>query len=98
VAYHSAAREEAALLGLSDELAEFDDEQSAVSDALTYADLTTGVDGQACSLEDRIAEIRDRYGPQSTVSRALATAFDDLAALVERVDARLESARATANR
>lgn len=98
VAYHSAAREEAALHGLSDELAEFDDERSAVSDALTYADLTTGVDGRVCSLEERVLEIRDRYGPVAPVSRALVSAFGELLAAADRVEARLEAARSAASR
>src|SRR2546423_1045781 len=42
VAHHSEARFEAHLRGLAAELAAFSRERSAVADALTYCDLTTG--------------------------------------------------------
>ncbi len=71
VAYHSGAIFEAAQRGLDGELrAEFDDEQSAVRDTLWYADMTTGPDGEPMSAPDRLAGIRERYGPDHVVTRA----------------------------
>ena len=43
-----------------------------LADALIYCDMTTGPDGQRMSVEQRLAEIRSRYGPDDPVSRALA--------------------------
>jgi hypothetical protein len=40
-----------------------------VRDALWYADLTTGPDGQPMTVRERLAEIRGRYGPDSVVTR-----------------------------
>ncbi len=47
VAHHTRADHEARLRGLESALAEFDDEDSIVSAALAYCDLTTGPIGQA---------------------------------------------------
>lgn len=70
VAHHSCAIFEAAERGLSTTLAaEFPHEQSPVSDALWYADMTTGPDGQSLPVEERLAEICERYGPEHLVTR-----------------------------
>jgi hypothetical protein len=63
VAYHSGARFEAEECGLVEELAEFMPEDGPLLDALTYADMTTGRAGQRVVLEERIAEILERYHP-----------------------------------
>lgn len=89
VAYHSAGFEEAQLRGLDRELATFLDEDSVVSDALTYCDLTTGGDGRLVSLDVRIADVRARYGDDHVVARALTTARPRLERLVLGVEARL---------
>ena len=62
VAHHSEARFEIRLRGFSDELAAYEPEDLWVSDALTHCDLTTGPAGQSMELEDRIAEVEQRYG------------------------------------
>jgi HD superfamily phosphodiesterase len=64
VAHHSCASYEAAERGLGGALmAEFPLEEFATSDALWFADMTTGPDGQDLTVEERLAEIRERYGP-----------------------------------
>lgn len=61
VAHHSCARFEADERGLAAELTEeFQDERSAVTDALWYADMTTGPDGDPVDVAGRLAEIRHR--------------------------------------
>ncbi len=71
VAYHSGAEAEAGARGLVRELAEFEDERSVVSRALTYCDLTTDSEGRPVELAERLAEIRRRYGAGAPEVRAL---------------------------
>ncbi len=74
VAYHSGARFEAQLRGLAEELAEFADEGSAVTKLLTYCDMTTGPRGESLTLDERLAEVNRRYGPEHVVTRSLCSA------------------------
>jgi putative nucleotidyltransferase with HDIG domain len=69
VARHSNAILEAELRGIGALVAVFPDECGALRDALWYCDLTTSSDGQPVSAPDRIAEIKDRYGPGRIVTR-----------------------------
>lgn len=96
VAHHSGAMIEAAEYGLADQLArEFEPAPGDLTDALTYCDMVTGPDGQQFSVEQRLAEIRDRYGPDDPVSRALVRSAPQLTGSVMRVRSRLaESASA----
>jgi hypothetical protein len=89
VAYHSGARFEAEERGLVDALAEFAPEDGPVLDALTYADMTTGPAGQRVDLEERIAEILERYPPDDPVHRAVRRSHPILREAVERTRARL---------
>ncbi|MFC0005526.1 HD domain-containing protein [Micromonospora siamensis] len=90
VAYHSCASYEAEERGLSQALAEeFADEQSAISDALWFVDMTTGPDGQNLSAEERLAEIKERYGPDDIVTRFWEKAEPKLIAAVRRTQARI---------
>ena len=93
VAHHSCATLEAELRGLSDELAEFEDEKTALRDALWWADMTTTPDGGETTVADRVAEILGRYGPDDLVSQFIRRAWDDLNAAVERTERRLEAAK-----
>jgi hypothetical protein len=96
VAHHSRAIDGAAELGLaSDLLNEVTPPPSHLADALTYCDMTTSPDGQATTIDDRIAEILNRYGPHHPVSRAITTSAPHLTAAVSRV-ARLLSAQSMA--
>jgi HD domain len=89
VAHHSGARFEAEERGLVDGLAEFEPEDGPVLDALTYADMTTGPAGQRVDLEERIAEILERYPPDDPVHRAISRARPMLREAVDRTRARL---------
>lgn len=93
VAHHSCAVVEAEMRGLAGELlAEFPREESAVSDALTYCDMTTGPDGQRFTVEERLAEITTRYGPGSLVGRFIERARPELVGAVRRTEERLRAA------
>jgi HD domain len=86
VAHHSCAAIEAAERGLAaDLLREFKPASRGLTDALIYCDMTTGPQGQPMSVEQRLAEIGDRYGPDHVVTRALARSAPELAASVARV-------------
>ena len=94
VAYHSGARAEAELRELAAELAEFEDEASATSMALTYCDLTTGATGEAVTLAERVADIERRYGPGHIVTRSVHQARPELERCVQQVEASLRSSAA----
>jgi hypothetical protein len=96
VAHHTGARFEAEAHGLTDSIAAFADERSAVSDALAYSDLTTGPAGQRVTPAERLAEIERRYGAASLVVQALANASDALYGMVERTEQRLATSPAAA--
>jgi hypothetical protein len=89
VAYHSGARFEAEERGLVDALAEFEPEDGPLLDALTYADMTTGPAGQHVDLEERIAEILERYPPDDPVHRAVSRSYPLLRETVDRTRRRL---------
>jgi hypothetical protein len=93
VAHHSAAMSEAEERGLADELAAWPREESAVADALWMADMTTGPRGERISYPERLAEILDRYGPNSVVGRAMTRARPAIEAAIERTERRLAAAR-----
>ncbi|WP_405831889.1 HDIG domain-containing metalloprotein [Streptomyces sp. NBC_01176] len=84
VAHHSGAVYEAEHRGLSAELAVYDREDSAVLDALIFADMTTGPAGQSFDFDARIDEILVRYEPESEVHSAISRARPYLGAAVER--------------
>jgi len=90
VAHHSCALFEAEERGLANELVtEFPQERSATADALWYADMTTGPDGQDLDVLDRLAEIRERYGPDHLVTRFWVRAEPTLVHAVRRTKALL---------
>jgi putative nucleotidyltransferase with HDIG domain len=94
VANHTSAWVEAEARGLADTLAdEFPAEDSAVADALTFADLTTGPTGSPVSVEARLLEILERYEPCDVVHESIRQAAPDLIATVRRVEARLAAAQ-----
>ncbi|KAA9160875.1 HD domain-containing protein [Amycolatopsis acidicola] len=88
VAYHSAARQDAEVLGLEHLLDAYEDELSPERDALWWADMTTGPDGQTFTFQERMAEVKERYGAEHPVSRAIDRSWDDRLAAVERTEAR----------
>lgn len=70
VAHHSESRFELGLLGHAAELATYADEDSAVPQALTYCEVTTGPDGSPVELWERLDEMRARYGAEHVWVRA----------------------------
>lgn len=92
VAHHSCAYREAELRGLSDELTEWVDEMTPLRDALWWADMTTSPDGVLVTVDERIKEIQDRYGPQDVVTFFIRQAEPELRGAVERTEARLRAA------
>ena len=92
VAYHGAAEVEAAERGLLGELAEFEDERSAVSRALTYCDLTTDEEGRRVEPLERLRGIRERYGPGAPETLAAERSVPRLLDDVRMVEATLVAA------
>jgi putative nucleotidyltransferase with HDIG domain len=93
VAHHSCARMEAERRGLAEMLrSEFTDQPTPERDALWAADATTGPDGQRFSLEERVAEVVERYGPGDVVSDCMRAIQPDLAVAIARTRGRLASA------
>jgi hypothetical protein len=77
VAHHTNARHEAELRGIEGYEEEFPYGATLLDTALTFCDLTTSPDGEVISLEDRVAEIVDRYGPDHVVARAVLAGVPD---------------------
>jgi HD superfamily phosphodiesterase len=90
VAHHSCARFEAELRGLGRALDEFEREQGAVADALIYADMVTGPRGQPLTVDQRLADIFERYAQGSVVHTAISQAASELRAAVLRTEIRLD--------
>jgi len=92
VAHHSAARFVAADRGLAGPMADFPAARfaaGAVADALTYADQTTGPDGQVMDVEVRMAEMLRRHGPDSPNARVHTQRGPVILAAVRRTEQRL---------
>jgi hypothetical protein len=86
VAHHTRARSEARFRGLESALADFDDEESVVSAALAYCDLTTGPSGEHMTPEQRLVDVEARYGEGSPVTRGLRASWPELMEVVELVE------------
>ena len=85
VAHHTNALAEARERGLAEAwTAEFDLEKSPTADLLWYCDMTTGPDGEALTVPERIAEIQHRYGPDAVVTRFIERATPDLMDMADR--------------
>lgn len=94
VANHTHAWVEAEARGLADTLAdEFPAEDSPVADALTFADLTTSPTGSPVAVDERLAEILQRYERGHVVHKSICRAAPELIATVHRVEARLAGAQ-----
>jgi HD superfamily phosphodiesterase len=89
VAHHSEARFEARIRGCESELEAFPRERSAVADALTYCDLTTGSTGERISLKERAKDISARYGESDAVTAALRQSMPYVTLAVARTKRRL---------
>jgi putative nucleotidyltransferase with HDIG domain len=89
VAHHSGACLVAQAWGLARQLGAYPDERSDVSDALTYADQTTGARGERLTIDDRMAEMLRRHGPDSPNARVHHLRGPMLKAAAARVERRL---------
>jgi hypothetical protein len=90
VAHHSCARIEAGLRGLDGVLRdEFPRDDRLPHDELCFCDMTTSPDGELVDVDERLAEIKERYGAGTVVHRFVEIAGDELVATVRRVEASL---------
>jgi hypothetical protein len=72
--------------GLADVLRrEFEPALYALSSVLTFCDMTTSPDGEFVPVEQRLAEIHDRYGPGHLVSRLIQRAAPMILDVVRQV-------------
>ena len=86
IAHHSCAIIEAGERGLADILSsEFDPAPDALATVLTCCDMTTSPYGEPVPVEQRLVEIRDRYGPGDLVSRSMRRATPMILRAVEQV-------------
>lgn len=92
VAHHSCAIREARLRGLENQLSAFVDEEGPVRDCLWQCDLTTTPDGMPTDFSSRVAEIKQRYGPEDLVTTFIMSAEPDLAAAIDRTTQRMKRA------
>ena len=92
VAHHSGSRYVAAARELDVVLADFSYVQDPLSDALTIADQTAGPDGRPMTVEERMADMLDRHGPDSPNARAHPERRPYLLGAAQRVLFRLEAA------
>ena len=89
VAHHSCAIIEASERGIADILGlEFEPAPDALSSVLTCCDMTTSPDGKVVPVEQRLAEIHDRYGPGHLVSRSIQRATPMILRTIKQVQDR----------
>jgi hypothetical protein len=89
VAHHSCAIIEAEERGLADVLAlEFEPAPDVLSHVLTFCDMTTGPDGELTPVDERLAGICHRYGPDHLVSRSIHRATPFILCAVDEVRGR----------
>lgn len=92
VAHHSGALFEASERGLLELLAaEFPPAPADLTDALWYCDMQTDPYGEPTTVDERLAEIRKRYGADHVVTWSIDRAELDLIAAVGRAQARLDA-------
>jgi hypothetical protein len=90
-AHHSCAIIEAGERGLSDVPSyEFEPAPYVLASVLTCCDMTTSPDGKPVPVEQRLAEIHDRYGAGHLVSRSIQRATPMILRAVEHVQHRAE--------
>jgi hypothetical protein len=92
VAHHTGAMVEAEERGMPAIAAEFALPPPELLDALTYCDLTAGVDGSATDVDDRLAEILTRYPEGHVVHRAITRSAPGLKRAARNVEDRLTRA------
>jgi hypothetical protein len=95
VAHHSEASSVARARGLGDELADFEKERSTAADVLAYADQTVGPYGRVMTIDDRLADMLRRHGPESAQAIAHPHRAPLLRACVNRVEQQLAESHRT---
>jgi hypothetical protein len=60
---------------------------------LWFCDMTTGPDGEGLEVAQRLAEIRERYGPNHVVTRFIDRAEGEIRAAAGRTDEQLRVSR-----
>ncbi|MBH0777266.1 HD domain-containing protein [Nocardia bovistercoris] len=88
VANHSCACVEARRRGVS---IEWPDEESALRDALWWADMTTTPTGGLTGVRERIAEVQERYGTDHIVAQSVTEAAPYLLGAADRTEGRIAS-------
>ncbi|WP_083894217.1 HD domain-containing protein [Nocardia tenerifensis] len=83
VANHSCAHVEARRREVS---LPWPDERTALRDALWWADMTTAPTGKTVDARDRLAEVRERYGPDHVVTQSIAEAASEILEAVDRTE------------
>lgn len=87
VAHHTGAMIEAHERGLADVLAkEFVPGARRLTEALNYCDIITSPDGERVTADQRLAEIRHRYGCGHLVSRSIHQATPQLLEAVRSIE------------
>jgi hypothetical protein len=94
VAHHSATTFEARERGLLAELEVWPREEGAVADALWMSDMTTGPAGQRLDYSARLADILERYEPDSVVHRAMRDAEPEIRGAIFRTQQRIAAVHA----
>jgi putative nucleotidyltransferase with HDIG domain len=89
VAHHSGSRFVARVLGIDDQLCEFQFIEDSLSDALTVADNCAGPSGTIMTVDERLREKLRRHGPDSPSVRANPERDDYIRAADRRVAHRL---------
>ncbi|MFE6920361.1 HD domain-containing protein [Nocardia sp. NPDC057663] len=83
VANHSGAHVEARYRSIG---LEWPDERSTLRDALWWADMTTTPTGGTTDVRRRLAEVRERYGPDHVVTQTVTAAEPELVEVVARIE------------
>jgi hypothetical protein len=91
VAWHTEPWEEGRLRGLEEQLAELDRPPPLVAAALAWADLTSSPSGERWTVERRLADILERYPPDTIVHIDTRAALPALWTAVAQVDALLKN-------
>jgi hypothetical protein len=90
VAHHWCATIEAEMRGLVDELAFFAVHPNRdLVDALIFCDMTTSWSGRVTDVDERLAQIEQRYGPDDLITRIVRRGEPELRAATARILERL---------
>lgn len=94
VAHHTCACVEARNRGLLTELeAEFPPVGGLLDDAITYCDTATTPEGELTNVNDRLAEVLERYGEGTVVHETIVEVRPSIVEAVGRVTALLDAQR-----